>query len=154
LGVDMVIPETNTLVAEIGRVVEVSQKEIKMVSTVPSGSVMIDGLSVGDVGSVVLRDRRLLSEEGLIVVTAAISKKTGRILAGPEITSRGFVYVRESEELMEQIKQVCIKAIESTTASREWGNTKQKVRDQLSQYLFSKTKRRPLILPIIQEIDS
>jgi ribonuclease J len=154
LAVDMGIPETNTLVAEIGRVVEVSQKEIKMVSTVPSGSVMIDGLSVGDVGSVVLRDRRLLSEEGLIVVTAAISKKTGRILAGPEITSRGFVYVRESEELMEQIKQVCIKAIESTTASREWGNTKQKVRDQLSQYLFSKTKRRPLILPIIQEINS
>ena len=154
LAVDMGIPEANTIVGEIGRVIELTQKEIKMVSSVPSGSIMVDGSGVGDVGSVVLRDRKLLSEEGLIIVVAAIDKKTGKILSGPEIISRGFVYVRESEVLMEQIRGVCVKAITGGTGVREWANVKQQVRDQLGQFLFSKTKRRPLVLPIIQEINT
>lgn len=152
LAVDMGIPEANTIVGAIGRVIELTRDEIKMVSTVPAGSVMVDGLGVGDVGSVVLRDRKLLSEEGLIIVAATINKKTGAVLSGPEIISRGFVYVRESEMLMDQIKQVSVKAITGTGGVREWANIKQQIRDQLGQYLFLRTKRRPLILPIIQEI--
>ena len=152
---EMGIEESNIIVSEVGRVIELSEDSAKAVTTVPSGAVMVDGSGIGDVGSIVLRDRKLLAEEGLIIVVGAIDSKTGALLAGPDIVSRGFVYVRESEELMTEAKEICKKALSSAEGAngmREWANLKQAVKDQLSSYLFSKTKRRPMILPIIQDI--
>ena len=155
LAMEMGIEESNIIVSEVGRVIELSEDSAKAVTTVPSGAVMVDGSGIGDVGSIVLRDRKLLAEEGLIIVVGAIDSKTGALLAGPVIVSRGFVYVRESEELMTEAKEICKKALsaaEGANGMREWANLKQAVKDQLSSYLFSKTKRRPMILPIIQDI--
>ena len=154
IGISMGIPADNIVVSEIGRVIEVSPDGIKAVSTVPSGYVMVDGSGVGDVGSIVLRDRRLLAEDGLIIAVATIDSKTGQVLAGPDVVSRGFVYVRESEELLAGAKAVCRQALSGAADSgnREWANLKQAMKDQLGGYLFQKTKRRPMILPIIQEV--
>ena len=117
---------------------------------------MVDGSGIGDVGSIVLRDRKLLAEEGLIIAVAVIDSKTGALISGPDIVSRGFVYVRESEELLTSARQICKQALSTTVANgqgnREWSNLKQAVRDQLGGFLYTKTKRRPMILPIIQEI--
>lgn len=158
LAMEMGIPDKNILVGEIGRVIELTPDSVRAVSTVPSGSVMVDGSGIGDVGSIVLRDRKLLAEDGLIIAVAAIDSATGDILSGPDVVSRGFVYVRESEELLAGARQVCRQALASCAAStqgaREWSNLKQAVRDQLGGYLFNKTKRRPMILPIIQEIQT
>lgn len=156
LAMEMGISDKNILVGEIGRVIELTPDSVRAVSTVPSGSVMVDGSGIGDVGSIVLRDRKLLAEDGLIIAVAAIDAATGDILSGPDVVSRGFVYVRESEELLAGARQVCRQALASCAAStqgaREWSNLKQAVRDQLGGYLFNKTKRRPMILPVIQEI--
>lgn len=155
LAMDMGIAPSNILVGEIGRVIELDGKSIRAVTTVPSGAVMVDGSGVGDVGGIVLRDRKLLSEDGLIIAVAALNSKTGEILAGPDVVSRGFVYVRESEDLMAGAKQVCRQALSAASngdGGREWVNLKQAVRDQLGGYLYSKTKRRPMILPILQDI--
>ena len=155
LAIEMGINENNVIVGEIGKVIEIDSENAKAVTTVPSGAIMVDGSGIGDVGSIVLRDRKMLAEEGLIVVVAAIDSKTGATVAGPDIVSRGFVYVRESEELMSKAKDICKQALtvaEGADGTREWANLKQAVKDQLSSYLFSQTKRRPVILPIIQEI--
>lgn len=156
LAIEMGVKPDHIVVSETGRVIELTEHSVKAVATVPSGAVMVDGIGIGDVGSIVLRDRRLLAEEGLIIAVAAIDSKTGAVISGPDIVSRGFVYVRESEELLNSAKQVCRQALSATAANaqggREWTNLKQAVRDQLGGFLYSKTKRRPLILPIIQEI--
>ena len=155
LAMEMGIKESNIIVGEIGKVIEIDSETAKAVTTVPSGAVMVDGSGIGDVGSIVLRDRKMLAEEGLIVVVAAIDSKTGATVAGPDIVSRGFVYVRESEELMNKAKEICKQALsvaEGANGNREWANLKQAVKDQLGSYLFAQTKRRPVILPIIQEI--
>lgn len=155
LAIEMGVDPDHIIVSETGRVIELTENSAKTATTVQSGAVMVDGSGIGDVGSIVLRDRKLLAEEGLIIAVAAIDAKTGAVISGPDIVSRGFVYVRESEELLTSAKQVCKQAL-STTANtqggREWSNLKQAVRDQLGGFLYNKTKRRPMILPIIQEI--
>lgn len=127
---------------------------MKVVGQVPAGKVLVDGLGVGDVGSVVLRDRKHLSEDGLIVVVTTINRETGMVAAGPDIVSRGFVYVRESEELMDEAKQLVKKTLQTCADRniREWGNIKSNVRDELGNFIFQRTKRSPMILPIIMEV--
>ena len=155
LAIEMGVEPDHIIVSETGRVIELTADSAKAVTTVQSGAIMVDGIGIGDVGSIVLRDRKLLAEEGLIIAVAAIDAKTGAVISGPDIVSRGFVYVRESEELLTSAKQVCRQALTSTAngqGGREWSNLKQAVRDQLGGFLYTKTKRRPMILPIIQEI--
>ncbi len=154
IAVSMGIPEERIIIGEIGNVIELDDKSIRVVSQVPSGRVMVDGLGVGDVGSIVLRDRRHLAQDGLIIVVIGIEKMTNTVVSGPDIISRGFVYVRESETLMEEARQVILRALDKCTGQdlREWGTLKTKLRDVLSEYIYGKTKRSPMILPIIMEI--
>ncbi len=154
LARSMGIPNENIIIADIGRVVEFNGISVDTTNTVPAGKVLVDGYGVGDVGSIVLRDRKHLAEDGLIVVVAAINGQTGQVVSGPDIVSRGFVYVREAEDLMNESKRVVKLVLEEchTKGIREWGNIKVKVRDSLSDYLYGKTKRKPMILPIIMEV--
>lgn len=154
LAIKMGIPEENIFLLNIGQVVETDSVEMKVVGQVPAGKVLVDGLGVGDVGSVVLRDRKHLSEDGLIVVVTTINRETGMVAAGPDIVSRGFVYVRESEELMDDAKQLVKKTLQTCADRniREWGNIKSNVRDELGNFIFQRTKRSPMILPIIMEV--
>ena len=154
LAIKMGIPEENIFLLNIGQVVETDSVEMKVVGQVPAGKVLVDGLGVGDVGSVVLRDRKHLSEDGLIVVVTTINRETGMVAAGPDIVSRGFVYVRESEELMDEAKQLVKKTLQTCADRniREWGNIKSNVRDELGNFIFQRTKRSPMILPIIMEV--
>ncbi len=154
LAVEMGMDRKNVLISDIGKVVETDGVDLKVIGSVPAGAVMVDGLGVGDVGSIVLRDRRHLSEDGLIVVVVTMDSATGRVLAGPDIVSRGFVYVREAENLMNEANDVVRRTMETCSHDgvREWGNIKQMIRDDLSRFLYNKTKRSPMILPIIQEI--
>ena len=120
-----------------------------------SGNILVDGLGVGDVGNIVLRDRRLLSENGLIIVVLSTEKGTGEILAGPEIVSRGFIYVRENIDLIEESKTLVRKALEKCdTKTKEWNNIKMVIKDSLSSFIYDRIKRSPMILPIIVEVDS
>ena len=155
LAREMGIPEENIFVGENGMVIEITPDGIASNTSVTAGAVLVDGSGVGDVGSIVLRDRRMLADEGLVIAVAALDAKTGEILSGPDLISRGFVYVRESEALMSQAQEVCRTAIEkapSYNGMRDWASIKSSVKDQLSSFIFQKTKRRPIILPIIQEI--
>lgn len=144
----------NILIPDIGKIIEVDENSIKFNGTVPSGKILVDGAGIGDVGNIVLRDRRHLAQDGLIVVVAAIDMDNGLLLSGPDIVSRGFVYVRESEELMEQTRSTARDAInkcfENNTS--EWNEIKMSVRDELSKFLYQKTKRKPMILPIIMDM--
>ena len=126
---------------------------MKVISQVPAGRVLVDGLGVGDVGSIVLRDRKHLAQDGLIIIVIGIEKSTNELVAGPDIISRGFVYVRESEELMVEAKGLLSDVLANCSASelREWNSLKGKLRDALSDYIYQKTKRSPMILPIIME---
>ena len=148
------IPEENIFIAGNGTVIETDGVDMKITGQVPAGRVLIDGLGVGDVGSVVLRDRKHLAQDGLIIVVAAVEKSTGRIVSGPDLVSRGFVYVRESEELMEEAreraKSVMTRSV--TPNMRDWSGVKSDVKDAMSGFIFSKTGRSPMILPIIMEV--
>ena len=126
---------------------------MKIISQVPAGRVLVDGLGVGDVGSIVLRDRKHLAQDGLIIIVIGIDRTTNEVVAGPDIISRGFVYVRESEELMVEAKLLLTDTLNNCSASelREWNSLKGKLRDSLSDYIYQKTKRSPMILPIIME---
>ena len=150
----MGIPNKNILIADIGNQVEIDENKMRLAGTVPAGHVMVDGLGVGDVGSIVLRDRKHLSEDGIIVVVTTIDAEDGHILTGPDVISRGFVYVRESESLLDNAKIIVQDVLETCVNKniREWGTIKNKVRDELSRYLYEKTKRSPMILPVIMEI--
>ena len=150
----MGIPSKNIFISEIGKVLEIDRKGAKFNGTVPSGRVLIDGSGIGDIGSVVLRDRKILSEDGLVVVVATVDTSGGYLVSGPEIVSRGFVYVKESEELVERARMVA-EATLSRAISKKYGDRmaiKALIRDELSKFIFKETKRRPMILPIIMEI--
>ena len=123
LAISMGIPESNVHISQIGEVMELDGETLKVTGTVPAGQVLVDGLGVGDVGSIVLRDRKHLAEDGLIILVAAIDGNTGALLSGPDIVSRGFVYVREAEDLMNETRRIARKAIEDCRAGniREWG---------------------------------
>ncbi len=153
LAVEMGIPYENIVVGDIGRVIELTSNSVKMQTSVPAGAVMVDGSGVGDVGSVVLKDRKALSEDGLVVATVVLNHKTGEILAGPEVVSRGFVYVKESGELLDGAKEVCRQAVNSAVGKgREYANIKLAIKEQLGSYFFSKTKRRPVIVSVVHDI--
>ena len=153
-AIEMGIPSENTMIAEIGQVIEVGDSVFKITDKVPSGKVLIDGLGVGDVGSVVLRDRRHLAQDGIVTVVAALDIASGYLLSGPDIVSRGFVYVKESEELMEEMRQVTGEAIDRCLEAgvRDAATIKNVMRDDLAKFLYSRTKRRPMILPILMDL--
>ena len=153
LAKQMGLPKENIIIAEIGNVIETDGATMKIVSQVPAGRVLVDGLGVGDVGSIVLRDRKHLAQDGLIIIVIGIERSTNEIVAGPDIISRGFVYVRESEELMVEARGLLTDTLANCSASelREWNSLKGKLRDALSDYIYQKTKRSPMILPIIME---
>ncbi|MBE6850220.1 MAG: ribonuclease J [Ruminococcus sp.] len=154
IALEMGIPQDNIIIGSIGNVIETDGTFMRVVSQVPAGRVLVDGLGVGDVGSIVLRDRKHLAEDGLIIVVVGIEKASNTIVAGPDIISRGFVYVREAEELMVQAKQVMCHTLDACSVYelKEWTSLKTKLRDALSDFIYSKTKRSPMILPIIMEI--
>ncbi len=141
-------------ICDIGQVLELDKNSCKRAGTVPAGRVLVDGYGVGDVGNIVLRDRRHLSQDGLIVVVATIDAQTQTLMSGPDIISRGFVYVREAEDLMEEVKNIARESLsESMRSGRvEWTQMKQKIKDDLSKYLYTKTKRKPMILPVIMNV--
>lgn len=153
LAYQMGIPEDNVILAEIGNVIESDGNKMSVVSQVPAGRVLVDGLGVGDVGSIVLRDRKHLAQDGLIIVVIGIERSSNEIVAGPDIVSRGFVYVRESEELIVEAKHILTDTLNrcSYAELKEWNTLKGKMRDALSDYIYQKTKRSPMILPIIME---
>jgi len=148
-----VLPE-NIFVAENGQVLEFSRRSGRVAGRVTAGKVLVDGLGVGDVGNIVLRDRKQLSQDGILIVVVTISRETGTVVAGPYIVSRGFVYVRESEQLLEEAKQKVKCALDkcSVRGISEWSTIKSQVRDALGKFLYEKTRRRPMILPIIMEV--
>ncbi|MDD5793224.1 ribonuclease J [Clostridium sp. HCP1S3_B4] len=144
----------NVVIAENGDVIEVTRNYIKKSGTVNSGQVFVDGLGIGDVGHIVLRDRKHLSQDGILTVVVTIEKASGRVVAGPDIISRGFVYVRESEELMDEAKQIVKDVLDECESKQitDWSTLKSNMREELREFLFEKTKRKPMILPIIMEI--
>ena len=154
LAVSMGIPKENIIISDIGKVIELTSKSIKITDEVPSGKVFVDGLGVGDVGSIVLRDRKHLSEDGIIIVAMTMDKQSGDIISGPELISRGFVYVRESEQLLESARNVVNRSLDYCYDNGISDRTavKNEVRDSLSRFLYQKTRRSPMILPVIMQI--
>lgn len=152
------IPTENVVIPEIGDAIELTPNSIRKAERVQAGSVLVDGLGVGDVGNIVLRDRRQLAQDGILIVVVGISKQTGQLVVGPDIVSRGFVYVRESEQLIEESREKVREALAAPRNgnrngySEEWGVIKGSVRDVLGRHLYEKTKRRPMILPIVMEV--
>lgn len=154
LANELGMPDQNVFVMQTGQVLELDRNSAKVTATVPTGNVLVDGLGVGDVGNIVLRDRKHLSEDGLMIVVVTISKEDGKVLAGPDIISRGFVYVRESEDLMDGAKKVIKDVLTECEEKniKEWAYLKNNIKENLKEYLYIKTKRNPMILPIIMEV--
>ena len=154
LAKSMGMDPKNVLITDIGKVVEITPDKMEVVGSVPAGQVLVDGLGVGDVGSIVLRDRKHLAQDGLIVVVATIDTAMGEVVAGPDIVSRGFVYVRESEKLIDEVRVLARGVLEECLREHayDWTTMKTRVRDELSHKLFQKTKRSPMILPIIMDV--
>lgn len=154
LAIDMGMSKKNIFLMKIGDVLEISKNEAKINGSIPVGQVMVDGLGVGDVGNIVLRDRKHLSQDGLMVVVVTMEKDSGMIMAGPDIISRGFVYVREAEDLMEEAKAVVMEALMKCEERHitGWSYIKGLIKDTLKNYLWQRTKRSPMILPIIMEV--
>lgn len=148
------IPEENIIIGNIGDVIETDGVDMKITGTVPAGKVLVDGLGVGDVGSIVLRDRKHLAQDGLIIAVVTIDKAAGEILAGPDMVSRGFVYVRESEELMSEARKLLTHTLQNCLDHnmKEWNAIKGKMKDSLSEFIYKKTQRSPMILPVIMEV--
>lgn len=154
LGKIMKIPEENIFLLNIGNVLELNESSVKLGESVPAGRVLVDGLGVGDVGNIVLRDRKHLAEDGLIVIVVTISGENGQILSGPDVISRGFVYVRESENIIEGIREIakdCLDEFERNNI-RDWTTIKTKLKSRVSEELYRDTKRKPMILPVIMEV--
>ncbi len=145
------IPKENSFIMNIGDILEIDSNSAKIAGTVPSGQVLIDGLGIGDVGNIVLRDRKHLSEDGLMVVVVGVQKHSGDFVSGPDIISRGFVYVRESEELLDECRSVVREALERCEGKNDWTLIKSTIRDSLKDFLWQKTKRSPMILPVLME---
>ncbi len=154
LAEQMGVPTENIIISDIGKVVEVSETAIREAGTVPAGKVFVDGTGVGDVGSVVLRDRTRLAQDGIITVVLTMDNVSGTVVSGPDIVSRGFVYVREAEELMEDLREVAMWAVENCIDNdiHDWTTIKARIRDEISRLVYEKTKRSPMILPIIMEV--
>ncbi|PTM58944.1 ribonuclease J [Desmospora activa] len=148
------VPSENIFVCDNGDAVEISGGKARYGTKITTGNVLIDGLGVGDVGNIVLRDRKLLSQDGILVVVVTLSKNNGKVLSGPDIISRGFVYVRESEKLLEEANRIVTQTMEKCANERvsEWASLKTSIRDALGRYLYDQTRRRPMILPIIMEV--
>ena len=148
------IPRSRIFVAENGQIIEISKKKAHVAGKVTAGKVLVDGLGVGDVGNIVLRDRRQLSQDGIMIVVVSITKENGEVVSGPDIVTRGFVYVRESEQLIENAKAKVREAMEQCQRKNitEWAVIKSQIRDKLGKHLYEKTGRRPMIMPIIMEI--
>ena len=144
----------NIRIGELGTVFEFTSKTCKTAGTVPAGKVFVDGTGVGDVGSVVLRDRKHLAQDGMIVVCVNLSAQNGEIITGPDIITRGFIYVKESEELMDSLREVAEEAIDRCRRKRirDWSAIKTAIKNDLSGYLYKTTKRNPMILPVIMEV--
>ncbi len=154
LARSMGVPNTNIYIGNIGDVVELNEAYLRPAGTVPAGRVLVDGLGVGDVGSIVLRDRKHLGEDGLIVVVCTISEEDGHLIAGPDVVSRGFVYVKESEPLLDEAREMVQRVVEDCAENgiHDWGTLKTRIRDSLSRMLYDRTRRSPMILPIIMEV--
>ena len=154
VAVEMGTPPENVIIADVGRVIELTRDTAHLAGTVPSGRVFVDGYGVGDVGSVVLRDRRHLAQDGMIVVVVSLSGETGDLVSGPDIITRGFVYVKESEGLMDELREVALDSLEACQAQGmlDWASIKSAIKSEMSRYLYRKTKRNPMILPVIMEV--
>ena len=148
----MHMPEKNIFLLHSGDVLELSEKQGKIADHVEAGGLLVDGLGLGDVGNIVIRDRQKLAEDGIIIVVMTLEGR--QVLAGPDIITRGFVYVRESEDLLDEAVSVVSDAVWETLAKKnaDWNSIKNKVKDRLGDYVWIKTKRRPMILPIIMEV--
>ena len=151
---DLGIEKENIFIMSSGDVLELDEESAKITDHVHTGAIYVDGLGVGDVGNIVIRDRQHLSEDGILIVVLTLEKYSNQILAGPDIVSRGFVYVRESESLIEEAKMVVEEALDGCLGKgiSDWGKLKNVVKDALNDYLWKKTKRSPMILPIIMEV--
>ena len=154
IALQMGMQEKDIVISDIGKVVELDKKSIKINGTVPSGKVLVDGYGVGDVGNIVLRDRRHLALDGLIVVVATVDIEERTILSGPDIISRGFVYVRESEELLDTVKDIATEALWKCLDDEitDWTQMKSRVKDNINRFLVEKTNRKPMILPVIMNV--
>ncbi len=154
LAYGMGMNEKNVMIANNGSVIELSKKEIKCVDTVTAGRVLVDGLGVGDVGSIVLRDRKHLAEDGIIVVTVVMDRETREAVSGPDIISRGFVYVKESEELMSELEKTVCDVLDNCYFNniRDWNTVKTKIKDGVAKFLYTRTHRSPMVLPVIMEV--
>ncbi len=154
LAMDLGIDDKHVFIAEPGSIIELTRNSGRINGSVPAGSLLVDGLGIGDIGNVVLRDRKILSEDGLMVVVLTLKKETGELIAGPDVISRGFVYVRESEDLIDEVRRICTQQVldYASGGNVEWSELKSKVRSALKTYLYNQTKRTPMILPIIIEI--
>ena len=150
----MGIAPQNIFISEIGKVLEIDKKGAAFAGTVPSGRVLVDGYGVGDIGSVVLRDRRHLAEDGLVVVVATVDFNSRYVVSGPDIVSRGFVYVKESEELVAGARAAAEAALEKSLRSRQidFAQIKNNIRDELAKFIYRETKRKPMILPVLMEV--
>lgn len=150
----MGIPSENIFVSEIGKVLEIDKSCAGFNGTIPAGKVLVDGAGVGDIGSVVLRDRKHLAEDGLVVVVATLDTNEGLLMAGPDVVSRGFVYVKESEDLMNRVRTLAAQSIEKILERglTDWQQIKGILRDDLAKLIYKETKRRPMILPILMEL--
>ena len=154
LAKQMGVEPNNVVIGDIGRIVEVTKKSIKLAGTVPAGKVLVDGTGVGDVGSIVLRDRRHLAQDGMLVVVMTLSAEDASLISGPDIITRGFVYVKESDSLLDELRRVTLETLESCEHQNitDWATIKAKVKANLSGYLYKQTKRSPMILPVIMEV--
>ena len=148
------ISKDNIFILSSGDVLEVSEEQAKVAGRVPVGAILVAGLGVGDVGNVVLRDRQHLAEDGIMIVVMSLDRASGELVAGPDIVSRGFVYVKESDELIEEARRTVDDALQACLDKgiTDWGKLKTTTKDVLSDYVWKKTKRRPMILPIIMEV--
>ena len=150
---DLGIPKENIFILSSGNVLELDEHSAQITGSVQTGGILVDGLGVGDVGNIVLRDRQHLAEDGIMIVVMTLERHSNTVLAGPDIVSRGFVYVRESEDLMDHAREVVEQALDSCVDRHitDWGKIKLAVKDAVGDYLWKRTKRRPMILPIIME---
>nr|WP_289038660.1 ribonuclease J [uncultured Allobacillus sp.] len=148
------VPRENSFVMDIGDVLAIGKKDVSVAGKIPAGSVYVDGSGIGDIGNIVLRDRRILSEEGLVIVVVSINMKDHKIASGPDIISRGFVYMRESEDLIKEAQGLVAKHLEKVMERKttQWSEIKNEITDTIQPFLFDRTKRRPMILPIIMEV--
>jgi ribonuclease J len=150
------VPVANIFITDIGNVIEFTDSGARRIDNVPSGRVLIDGLGIGDIGNIVLRDRKQLSQDGILIAVVTINRLTGAVIAGPDIVTRGFVYVRDSEEIINEAKKVIKEAMLRCQQEgiHQWAILKNRIKDAVGKNLYQKTGRRPMIIPIIQELRS